>query len=84
MKKTLLIKISSVSQQLKSRPLKCDQAVRIFCKLAYVMGAKNGRESGEIYGKSLPFLSLSTSATVQADHYTFLRNCPPTPPLSQH
>ena len=27
---------------------------------------------------------ISAALRVQTDHYTFLGNCPPTPPLSQH
>jgi len=46
------------------------------------MGAKNERESGEIYVKSLPFLPVSMPVMVPADHYTFMGNCPPTPPLT--
>ena len=34
----------------------------------------------------LPLVNLIVAEFIEiaADHYTFLRNCPPTPPLGQH
>ena len=42
----------------------------------------NRRVSISIYGLGRGVLCMAEK--LETDHYTFLGNCPPTPPLSQH
>ena len=49
---------------------------------AIVSVSLNRRVSISIYGLGRGVLCMAEK--LETDHYTFLGNCPPTPPLSQH